>query len=225
MDEIQEQVEELRGLEPQSPVQRTLLTRQQLLQRIEEDFLKDLPPEEARNHSIVLAAFDLLEPGFDLIAFYTHLYAEQVAGYYDHEEKVMVVIQEEGFKGPERLTYAHEYMHVLQDQSHDLENGLGQNAEGWGGDAYVVYLQEATQKTVLAFSTVWDTIDDAREYAAAFRRYATTRFNDPVESKNSFYVWQSSQGYHTFHLDNRRTTWILAVDAAQAESIWQAMPK
>ncbi len=387
MDEIQEQVEELRGLEPRSPVKRTLLTRQQLLQRIKEDFFKDTPPEEARKNSIVLAAFGLLEPGFDLVAFYTDLYAEQVAGYYDHDKKAMYVIQEEGFKGPERLTYAHEYTHVLQDQTYDIENGLGQNqkacqedsercaavrallegeatlletqwltgfaspqdireiqefynrlqipvynqapafiredftfpyregsafvqalvqnggwgavnsayenlplsteqilhperypadvplevnlpdlapvlgngwselnrgvmgewytylilgqgldpaarlneraarqaAEGWGGDAYAVYSHGVDQKTVLAFSTVWDTIDDARQFAAAFRRYATTRFGDPVDSQNSFFAWQNIQGYHTFHLDNRRTTWILAQDAVQAERIWQAI--
>jgi hypothetical protein len=66
----------------------------------------------------------LLEPGYDLYQLYIDLYSEQVAGYYDDQTKEMYVVQGEGFQGTERMTYAHEYVHALQDQVYDLENGL-----------------------------------------------------------------------------------------------------
>jgi hypothetical protein len=66
----------------------------------------------------------LLEPEFDLLNFYIELYNEQIAGFYDNEAKQMFVVQGSGFGGTERLTYAHEYDHALQDQTYDLEGGL-----------------------------------------------------------------------------------------------------
>jgi hypothetical protein len=39
----------------------------------------------------------------------------------------MFVVKGKGFEGPEHLTYAHEYTHVLQDQNYDIENGLKYN--------------------------------------------------------------------------------------------------
>jgi hypothetical protein len=36
----------------------------------------------------------------------------------------MFVVQGQGFQGPERLTYSHEYTHALQDQNYDIKNGL-----------------------------------------------------------------------------------------------------
>jgi hypothetical protein len=387
MDEIQEQVEELRGLDPTNPVARQLLTTDELLQRVKEDFLADYTEDESRNETLVLAAFGLLDPEFNILEFYTSLLAEQVAGFYDDDEKAMYVVRGEGFQGPERLTYSHEYTHALQDQAYDFNNGLkhneeaceaesqrcaalqaliegdatvaeiewltnfasqqdiseiqefynsmqspvydnappfiredftfpyregqsfvnelfksggwnavdaayrnppvsteqilhperypddppvevtlpdlaevlgegwneldrdvlgewktflilaqGQNpdhrlnertarqaAEGWGGDAYVFYHHPASGRTAMVLTTAWDSVGEAREYASAFRRYAIARFGDPTESENSFNAWETDQGTHTFRLENDRTIWILAVDAAQAEALWGAI--
>jgi hypothetical protein len=129
MDEIQAQVVELRGLEPLDSVDRYLLTPEQLRTRVIEDFLEDYTPEEARDDALVLGVFGLLEPGFDLYDFYVELLSEQVVGFYDSDTKEMYVIQGSGFSGPERLTYAHEYVHALQDQHYQIEEGLGYNDE------------------------------------------------------------------------------------------------
>jgi hypothetical protein len=61
--------------------------------------------------------------------FYVELLSEQVVGFYDSDTKEMYVIQGSGFLGPERLTYAHEYVHALQDQHYQIEEGLGYNDE------------------------------------------------------------------------------------------------
>jgi hypothetical protein len=127
MEEIQDQVSELRGLQPSGTFGRALLTPQQLRQHVLDNFLKDYTPEEARQDGVVLSAFGLLESDFDLLKFYEELLSEQVAGYYDDETKEMYVVKGEGFQGVERMTYAHEYAHALQDQTYDIENGLQYN--------------------------------------------------------------------------------------------------
>jgi hypothetical protein len=129
MDEIQAQVVELRGLEPLASVDRYLLTPEQLRTRVIEDFLEDYTPEDARDDARVLGVFGLLEPEFDLYDFYVELLSEQVVGFYDTDTKEMYVIQGSGFSGPERLTYAHEYVHALQDQHYQIEERLGYNDE------------------------------------------------------------------------------------------------
>lgn len=124
MDQIQQQVIQLRGFTPDEPLDRELLSPEELRQNVLTDFLADYTPEEAQKDSAVLTAFGLLEPGFDLLEFYQDLYSEQIAGYYDNETKEMYIVQGEGFGGQERSTYAHEYLHVLQDQTFGIADGL-----------------------------------------------------------------------------------------------------
>jgi hypothetical protein len=129
MDEIELQVMMERGLKPSDSIDRKLYSKDQLQEKIAQDFLKDYSTEDAENEAIVLSSFGLLDPDFDLLALYTELYSEQVAGFFDTETKEMVVVQGEDFGGLERFVYAHEYTHVLQDQNFDLENGLRYNQE------------------------------------------------------------------------------------------------
>jgi hypothetical protein len=124
MTRIEEQVVNLRGLQPVSPVAPNLLTTEDLHQRVIDDFFFDYSEEEATFDALVLSVFGLLDSEFNLRNFYLDLYSEQVAGYYDDEVKQMYVVQDVGFHGPERLTYAHEYVHALQDQVFNFETGL-----------------------------------------------------------------------------------------------------
>ena len=129
MDEIQQQIIQLRGFEPSKPLDRELLTPGELRQNVMTDFLADYSLEEARDDSAILTVFGLLEPGFDLMAFYKELYSEQIAGYYDDELEEMFVVKGSGFGGQESSTYAHEYVHVLQDQTFDISEGLKFNPD------------------------------------------------------------------------------------------------
>ncbi|MBE9474524.1 MAG: hypothetical protein IMY85_06500 [Chloroflexi bacterium] len=135
MDQIEAQVINIRELKPSGTVTRALLTREQLRQKIETDFFEDYSPEEAQEDSLVLSAFGLLEPGFAMFTFYQDLLSEQIAGQYDHKNKEMDIVQGFGFGGPERLTYAHEYTHALQDQNFDIENGLNYTNESCEEDS------------------------------------------------------------------------------------------
>lgn len=129
MDEIQAQVAALRGLQASQPVQRRLMDSDALRQHVEENFLEDYSAEEATQDVKVLAVFGLLAADYDLYSLYIDLYSEQVAGFYDSETKEMYVVQAQGFGGVERSTYAHEFTHVLQDQTYDLRDGLKLNEE------------------------------------------------------------------------------------------------
>jgi hypothetical protein len=125
MDQIQTQVIQLRGLKPLSDVERQLISPSDLQSQVQSDFLSNYTQTDAKNDSRVYTLLGLLPSDFDLWDFYNQLYAEQVAGYYDDENKVMYVVQGSGFNGPERLTYAHEYTHALQDQHFGLRENLG----------------------------------------------------------------------------------------------------
>ena len=127
MDEIQRQVSEIRGLPQKSELVRDLMTPEELNDTVVNDFFKDYTEEDAASDTEILSRLGLLESDFNLLQFYLDLYSEQIAGFYDSETKEMYVIAGEGFGGTERMTYAHEFNHALQDQTYDLENGLKLN--------------------------------------------------------------------------------------------------
>lgn len=129
MDRIQAAVVEIRGLTAKEDVPRALLTPQELRQRVIDDFLAEYTDEDAQLDVIELSTLGLVAPDYDFKDFYVELLSEQVAGFYDNEVKEMYVVQGESFAGTERLTYAHEYTHVLQDQTYDYEEGLQYNDE------------------------------------------------------------------------------------------------
>ncbi len=387
MDAIQMQVIQIRGLEPRGTFTRTLYSAQDLRERVVNDFFADYSEEEAREDARVLALFGLLNPDFDLIGFYTDLYSEQIAGFYDNETKEMVIVQGDGFFGPEKITYAHEYMHALQDQNFDFEKGLNFNeesceteaerctavlsliegeatllelewllgyasnrdrqeildffntfdspildsapafmqedfifpyeygyqfaqalydeggwaaldaafanppvtteqilhpgkypqeapvdvrlpdlaavlgpdwelfddnsmgewytylilafghdpqarvaeteaaqaAEGWGGDRYNVLLSPESGQMAMALQTVWDTQEDAVEFAGAFEAYADARYGVRSLEEGEFIRWEIPGESVIFLLDGLRSFWISAPDRVQAEAILAAV--
>jgi hypothetical protein len=383
MDEIEGQVIDLRGLDRLDSVTRAVMSPEELRQRVMEDFFEDYTPEEAQDDAIELEAFGLLDRDFDLYNFYIDLYSEQIAGFYDDEEKAMYVVQGSAFGGPQRLTYAHEFVHALQDQHYNFDEGLNYNEEaceedtercaalqaliegdasftelqwyfsyatpqdqreilefynnysspifdsapsffresllfpysagqdfviylyerggweaiedayrnppfsteqimhperypndqpirveltslsgvlgenwreisnnvigelytylilahgkdenarlpedealraasGWGGDNYLIYHNDTTGETVLAVQFVWDTEEDAGEFASAFRRHTSFRFGSISAEGEDFSAWQSSEGYTLFLGSGLETTWIFAPDQTTAELV------
>jgi hypothetical protein len=351
------------------------------------DFLEDYSKEEAEEDALILSQFGLIDRDFDLYNLYIELFSEQIAGVYDNESKEMYVIQGEGFTGPERLTYAHEYTHALQDQNYDFENGLmytdesceedsercaaiqaliegdasltefewlvnfatAQDAReiqefyngyespvydsapdflkedflfpysygqlfveylfddggwaavdqayrnlpetteqilhperypddkpidiqlpdfsgvlgdgwreidrnvlgewytflvfahgndpasrltenvakeassGWGGDIYLVYLNDETGETVVVVDTKWETQADADEFRSAFTDYATKRFGEADVDQEDLIAWEYSNGYTALHLDGHDTIWISAPSSARSLLLWEAM--
>jgi hypothetical protein len=131
MDTVEEQVVTMRGLSTLQSVERKLMTLEQLRAYVLDDFAANYSPKEARDDALSLSAFDALDPSIDLYSLLADLYIEQIAGFYDPQADQIVVIVGSGAMGQmERLTYAHEYTHALQDQHFDLEAlGFSDDAE------------------------------------------------------------------------------------------------
>ncbi len=176
MDLIQTQVISLRGLNPTTSVPRALLSPDELRQNVINDFLSEYTPEDAAKDASVLSMLGLLPPDFDLISFYTELYSEQIAGYYDDEIQAMYVVQGEAFTGAEKTTYAHEYTHVLQDQAYDFDGKLGYTEDACEDDSERC---AAIQSLIEGDATVTE--------LAWFQRYATPQdYKDILQFYNSY---------------------------------------
>ena len=383
IDQIQSQVVQERGLQPTHPVPVVLLSPDELRQNVVNDFLTDYTDEEVADDVLELSTIGLLEPNFDLRTLYTNLLSEQIAGYYDNETGEMFVVQGQGFQGPERLTYSHEYTHVLQDQNFNIKNGLNysddacevdsercaaiqallegdatlsqtfwyQNystnqdkqeisdfynslkspvydsapaflkddfvfpynqgatfvqdiysqggwaavdaayknppvsteqilhpnlypsdtpipvtlpdltsalgegwrevsrnqmgewytylilargadanarlddttaqaaAAGWGGDNYVVLHNDTTGQTAFVMKTVWDTANDAAEFASAFEKYATDRFGVTSSTQGNTTTWSYENGVTTLYQSGDTTIWITAPDSTSVQTL------
>ena len=219
-ESIQGQVSTVRGLYPTAPLDRELLAPEALRRHIEEDFLGEYSAEEAADDARVLAAFGLLEPDFDLWQFYLDFYEEQVAGYYDTEiEKMYVVGATWG--GAERLTYAHEYVHALQDQTYDLENGLGYNDDACDLDpercAAISALIEGD--ATLAEEQWWkaySTPQDYEDLMAAIAEYRGDVFNAAPAYMRQDFIFPYEQGLEFVRSLFRSGGWA-AVDAAYSD--------
>lgn len=156
MDEIEEQVEQLRGLNRQIPVARVLLTAEQLRERLIQDFEEENDEQSIEDDLRVLSVFGLIDPNFDLHDFYIDLLTEQVAGFYDEKTKEMVIVQGMEFDGPERLTYAHEFTHALQDQHFGLREGLGLDDQRCEEDSeYCAAVQAMTEGDATLTEQYW----------------------------------------------------------------------
>jgi hypothetical protein len=81
-------------------------------------------------------------------------------------------------------------------------------AEGWGGDAYAFYLNPDTDEVVFVMDTVWDTPEDADEFAAAFIDYASLRWD--LGATSSVRSWTGVDGTVAFWQDGDRTVWVTA---------------
>jgi hypothetical protein len=190
MDGIEGQVSLLRGLLPVSPVQRGLLTPAELRAQMEKDIYQDSTPEEIADDGNSLSILGLLPPGFDLQSLYVDLMTEQVAGFYDPETKEMYVVQGGDFKGPERMTYAHEFTHVLQDQTYDLLNGLNTNPDNCKVNTeYCAAVNALIEGDATLVESIWffryATAQDKQEVTDFYNSYSS-----PVYDSTPYYLQQ-----------------------------------
>ena len=218
MDLIQSQVIALRGLEPSSAVPRTLLSEAQLRENVMNDFLSDYTPEDAQKDSAVLSLLGLLPEGFELIDFYTELYSEQIAGYYDDEAKAMFVVQGTKFAGFEKMTYAHEYVHVLQDQTYDLSDGLGFNEESCEEDsercaAVQALIEGDATVTEFEWFQKYATPEDYKDVLDFYDSYASPVFDSaPYYMQADFmFPYEKGQAFVQYLMEKGKYR---AVDAA-----------
>jgi hypothetical protein len=67
--------------------------------------------------------------------------------------------------------------------------------------------------------TVWDTNQDASEFATAFEKYANTRFGAKPTQQGNITTWTYADGLTSLYLSGDTTIWITAPDSATAQTI------
>ncbi len=135
MDQIEQQVIGIRGLSASKPVDRQLMTSAELRDYNLKEFEKTYSRDQAKDDTVSLAAFGLLDPSFKLYDFYVDLYSEDILGFYDDEVGKLFIITDRGrLDAVERNTFAHEFQHALQDQNYGIE-AMGLSDEGWKKDS------------------------------------------------------------------------------------------
>ncbi len=156
MDQIQLEVESFRDLPSTGNIDRKILSTEDLKRRVLEDFFDEYDEEEMFLDMVELDLLGLLNREYDLYELYVALYSEQIAGFYDNETTEMVVVQGENFGGSERMTYAHEYTHALQDAAFDLDDGLGLNEEECDTNGeYCLALQALIEGDATLTELIW----------------------------------------------------------------------
>jgi hypothetical protein len=119
-DEIVRQVAALRGLKTEATLQRGVLTREAIGQKLKERLAKEYTPDEVRAEARVLKRLGLLPSDADYEKLILDLLMEQVAGFYDPFAARLYIADWLPLE-MQRPALAHEIEHALQDQHFDLK--------------------------------------------------------------------------------------------------------
>jgi hypothetical protein len=117
-DAIEAQVVEVRGLQPKREVLRKFIDESELRTLMSDAFDAQTPPDYLAATEQLYKALKLIPGDADLRQLTVDLLSGGVAGFYRHEENTLYVKSVTGLPGAnERITFAHEYDHALQDQN------------------------------------------------------------------------------------------------------------
>jgi hypothetical protein len=147
--ELQNFVEDERGLEFKDDVVVELLSDDEFVERLLTDFDEDR--EELEQNARILQTIGLVEPGTDLAAALESLLGAGVLGFYDPETDELVVRGDDTNEYVKQ-TIVHELTHALDDQWYELDRPE---------------LEDATDESAFAFSAVVEgngrTVEEAYE--------------------------------------------------------------
>ena len=130
--EIEDQVIAERGLPAKERIEPTVLPQDEAKARLKAQFEKDNPPDKIAVAEETLKALGLLPADASLNTLYVDMLGSQVAGFFDPATREIVVVSKSGAIGAvEKVTFAHEFTHVLQDQAFGLQ-GIDVDAVGQG---------------------------------------------------------------------------------------------
>ena len=150
---VASQVEAIRGLQPTKAVAPVLLDQAQLTKNLIADYDKANPAAAVAISERELIALGLIPEGSSMRALVLDLQSGQVAGYYSTEDKQLFVVSRAGGVGPtQRLTYAHEFTHQLQDQTFDLDSIEVQAPDQ--GDRWLAWLA-LVEGDAVSVQTTW----------------------------------------------------------------------
>ena len=128
LDVIELQTAAIRGLSPTKPVERRLVSADELRGIIEDEFAEEA--DELALEGQLYALLGIIESDASLSDLLIDVYSDIVVGLYDSDEELLVVLADpEAFGPAEELTVAHEVTHSLQQMHYDID-GMLDAAEG-----------------------------------------------------------------------------------------------
>jgi hypothetical protein len=118
---IEGQVSTIRGLPALFQPELNVLDHVSLRQYLADEFERDYLPAEREADQKLWVALGLIKPTDDYVQLQLDLLTDQVVGVYDADTRALLVVGDHGAFGPaEKITYAHEFNHALQDEYYDL---------------------------------------------------------------------------------------------------------
>jgi hypothetical protein len=135
---IENQVSALRGLAQPDIGPPDVINRNQLADELDALLDEDWTPAQLADDNLTLRAMGLLTEQQDIRELTERLLAGQVLGFYDFEDRRMVVVTDAGLTPGARITYAHEFTHAMQDEAFDTGETHGAQAED--DDAAMAFL-------------------------------------------------------------------------------------
>ncbi len=148
--------QELRQLQFLEPPVITVVTNEELARRVRESIEEEVEGIDADEALYVLLG--LIAPETDLLALYSELYGEQVAGYYDGDDRELVIPSGDELSALQRATLIHELTHALTDQHFGMSAAYESLIEEDRFDEAIAYLSviegDATLTEILYIQTL-----------------------------------------------------------------------
>jgi hypothetical protein len=122
-DEMVKGVIQLRALQPKTPIQKGVKSREEIFKYLNEHVRKTYSEEELREEGETLRELGLIPADMDYKGFVLKLLTEQVEGFYDPDDKTFYIASWIPAEA-QKPTMVHELTHALQDQYFDLNRIL-----------------------------------------------------------------------------------------------------
>ncbi len=179
-------VARIRGQDFSRPVTPSILNREALRAEMKEIMDRELRPEDIAELEGTLKVFGFVPASDSPAELYTSLLTEQVAGFYDPDDKRMVLIIEDApekelgwlekllggdpfNKDEQKTTLVHELTHALQDQLYDL-NAMEARIEDDDDMSIAFSALVEGDATLLMFAEMQGEIDISRMDPEAMRQ-------------------------------------------------------
>jgi hypothetical protein len=203
--EIEAQVSQIRGLTLSEPVPRRMISPEEIEDMVINEFFAEYTDEDARQDVLILSLLGLLPSDFDLKSFYNALYSEQISGFYDSETEEIFIVQGTSFGGSEKLTYAHEFTHALQDQTFRFDEGLDYNEEACQDDsercaAIKALIEGDASLTEILWFQTYATRSDYKDIVETFENYASPILDNapPYIQKDLYFPYEKGFAFVEF---------------------------
>lgn len=123
---IERSIEDIRGIDTPPPVEHMFVDQAGMQERIAEELNDPEVVDQLVHESALLKLLGVIPQDSDLGEIYESMLGGQVLGLYDPKKEQFFVLGDDGSGADSldveaRLTYAHEYVHRLQDAEFDLE--------------------------------------------------------------------------------------------------------